>query len=132
MPRSLADIIRNADGLAQRAEAFEPDDASETTTPEMLVRRAAWKRDQAERDLANAIAVARDEHVPWRVIGKTLGTSPQAAQKRYSATIRKVAKATARAKAPTKRATASAAKRAPAPAAKRARGKPPEGRAARG
>jgi hypothetical protein len=83
MPRSLADIIRSAEALADHAEAFEPADDAETTAPEMLVRRAAWNRDQAERDLATAVAAAREVGVSWRVIGETIGTSPQSAQRRY-------------------------------------------------
>lgn len=88
MPRSLTDILRHADELAAHAEEFEPGADADTSTPEMLVRRAAWKRDQAERDLADAIALARSDDVTWSQIGRALSTSPQAAQRRYAQTVR--------------------------------------------
>ena len=83
MPRSLDDILSNADRLADLAEQYEPGPDDDTTTPEMLVRRAAWKRDQAERELAAAIVTSRCNDVSWRAIGEATGTSPQSAQRRY-------------------------------------------------
>jgi hypothetical protein len=85
MPRSLQDILAHADQLADAFEAWEPStDEEEPPTPEMILRRAAWKRAEAEREVAAAVARARREGLPWSAVGEALGTSAQAAQKRYS------------------------------------------------
>jgi sugar phosphate isomerase/epimerase len=44
------DYLSDAEELADRAEAFEPSDDNDTTTPEMLERRAAWKRANARAE----------------------------------------------------------------------------------
>lgn len=84
MPRSLDEILAQADELADRFEAYDPRPEDRATVePTTLVRLAAFKRAQAERDLADAVALARDAHTPWRVIGDLTGTSGEAARQRY-------------------------------------------------
>jgi hypothetical protein len=84
MPRSLQDIIDSADELADAFEAWDPTpDQERTPTPEMLLRRAAFKRAEAERQIAEAVAAARAADVSWRVIGESIGTTAQSAQRRY-------------------------------------------------
>jgi hypothetical protein len=87
MPRSFQDIIDHADELADAIEAYEPAPGDDVTTPEMLLRRAAWERAEAERALVEAIVEARGDGVPWTAVGDALGTSAQAAQKRYSVVV---------------------------------------------
>jgi hypothetical protein len=88
MPRSLQDILDHADELADAFEAWDPTpDQERPPTPEMLLRRAAWKRAEAERQLADAVVKAREVGVAWTAVGEALGTSAQAAQKRYKATV---------------------------------------------
>jgi hypothetical protein len=80
----LQEVLAHADELAERFEAYEPDDETPVMSgPEWHLRRAARARALAERELAAAVAEAREGGVAWRVIGETLGTSAQSAQKRY-------------------------------------------------
>ena len=81
MPRSLKEILENADELAAR---FEGDfEGVEVPIAEHRLRLAALARAQAERKLAEAVVEAREDGVSWSKIGKALGTSTQAAQTRY-------------------------------------------------
>jgi len=89
MPRSLQDILDSADELADAFEAWDPTpDQERTPTPEMLLRRAAYKRAEAERQIADAVVAARAADVPWRVIGESIGTTAQSAQRRYRTLVR--------------------------------------------
>lgn len=87
MPHSLRDILDRADEFADRAERYEPSPGDETTTPQMLLRRAAWKRAQAEADVADAVIEARRAELSWTTIGEAIGTSAQAAQHRYAEVV---------------------------------------------
>jgi hypothetical protein len=87
MPYSLRDILDRADEFADRAERYEPSPDDETTTPEMLLRRAAWRRAQAEADIADAVLEARQGGLSWATIGAAIGTSAQAAQHRYAEVV---------------------------------------------
>ena len=83
MPRSIQDIIDHADELALLFEGFEPDEASERSVGEYLLRRAALARAESERQVVDAVAAARHGGVSWARVGALLGTSAQAAQQRY-------------------------------------------------
>jgi hypothetical protein len=85
MPRSLDEIMADADALADRFEAYEPAPGDRgTVSPVTAVRLAALKRSQAERELADAISAARrEEGTSWQVIGRLVGTSGEAARQRY-------------------------------------------------
>jgi FAD/FMN-containing dehydrogenase len=50
----------------------------------MAVKLAAWRRDAAERELAEAVQAARDQRLSWRAVGEAIGTSGEAARQRYS------------------------------------------------
>ena len=87
MRPSLADLIANADRLA---DAFEnndpqPDDFDAPLPPLMAVKLAAFRRAAAEKELAEAIHAAREAHLSWRELGKAIGTSGEAARQRYAA-----------------------------------------------
>ncbi len=50
----------------------------------MAVRRAAYRRAMAERELAQAARDARKAGASWAKIGRKLGTSGEAARQRHN------------------------------------------------
>lgn len=88
MPRSLDEILGQAEAFADRFESYEPTEADRTTVPPaMAVRLAAMKRAEAERELVAAIAYAREARTSWKTIGELVGTSGEAARQRYGAHV---------------------------------------------
>jgi hypothetical protein len=83
MPRTIQEILDHADDLAKQFEDLEPGDVAETPVAEHLLRRAALARARTERQIVEAVEVARADGLPWARIGALLGTSAQAAQQRY-------------------------------------------------
>lgn len=84
MPRSIDELIAHADELAGEFEAYEPGEQDRGYEPPLMaLRRAAYRRSLAERDLAEAVSTARDDGASWSKIGKELGTSGEAARQRY-------------------------------------------------
>jgi len=90
MPRSIQEILDHADQLAQRFEDSEPADGDERPVGEYLLQRAAVARARSERQVLDAVAVARAAGIPWAKIGELLGTSAQAAQQRYGPVVERV------------------------------------------
>jgi hypothetical protein len=90
MPRTVAEILDQADELAARFEAHEPD-ATDVSDAAALraVRHAFQARAEAERTLADAVSVARAERHSWAAIGAMVGTSGEAARQRYGRPISK-------------------------------------------
>lgn len=86
MRRSIEELIARADELADEFENYEPkvEDFDAPLPPLMAVRLAAWRRDAAERDLATAVADARERDTSWRAIGEAIGTTGEAARQRYT------------------------------------------------
>ena len=86
-PRSIEDIKASADEFADAFENYEPQpgDQDATIPPVMAVKLAAWRRDSAERELADAVRAAREQRLSWREVGEAIGTSGEAARQRYSA-----------------------------------------------
>jgi hypothetical protein len=75
MPRSVDDIVKHGDELAQRFEQYEPRDEDEREPGAFIaLRGAVIDRARAEED-----------GYSWRVIGALLGTSGEAARQRYGA-----------------------------------------------
>jgi len=87
MPRSIQDILDQADELAQRFEDYDPDADDERPVEEYLLERAALARARSERQIVEAISAARSKGISWQRIGDLLGTSGQAAQQRYGAVV---------------------------------------------
>ena len=87
MPRSIQEILDHADQLAERCEAYEPASDDERPVEEYLLERAVLARARGEQQIAEAVTSARARGIPWKRIGKILGTSPQAAQQRYGAIV---------------------------------------------
>jgi len=82
MPRSIEEILEQADEFAAR---FEDHDPGPTIDAGALheVRLAFLERAGAERRLADAVSAARAEGHSWASIGAMLGTSGEAARQRY-------------------------------------------------
>ena len=87
MPRSIQEILDQADELAKRFEDYEPGEGDQVPVEEYLLRRAALARARSEREVVAAVSAARSSGVSWSKIGEILGTSAQAAQQRYGAVV---------------------------------------------
>lgn len=87
MPRSIQEILDQADELAKNFEDYEPGEDDEVPVEEYLLRRAALARARSEREVVNAVTVARSSGISWNKIGEILGTSAQAAQQRYGTVV---------------------------------------------
>ena len=87
MPRSIREILDQADELAHRFEQYEPTEADERPIEEVILQRAVLARAQGERRVVDAVVAARHAGVSWARIGDLLGTSAQAAQQRYGSLI---------------------------------------------
>ena len=82
MPRSLQEILEHADELERRFEAHEPTEVRDAA-PLRAIRDAVTERAATERRIAETVAAARKAGVSWSAIGGMLGTSGEAARKRY-------------------------------------------------
>jgi hypothetical protein len=88
MPRSIEEILEQADELAARFETHEPDQVVDASALRM-VRSAFLERAEAERRLADAVSVARADGHSWAAIGAMVGTSGEAARQRYGRPVTK-------------------------------------------
>lgn len=82
VPRSLQEILEHADALERRFADHDPADVRDAA-PLHTLRDAVSERAATERRIAEAIAAAREAGVSWSAIGGMLGTSGEAARKRY-------------------------------------------------
>jgi hypothetical protein len=85
MPRSTEQILAHADELARRFAEHEP--AYDRIMDARALRdiaAAVERRAVAERNIADAVTVARAEGHTWEAIGAILGTSGEAVRQRYS------------------------------------------------
>lgn len=77
-------ILDQADELAARFEDHDPDPAAIKDAAALhAVRRAAQAHADAERRLAEEVAIARSEGHSWAAIGAMIGTSGDVARSRY-------------------------------------------------
>ena len=84
MPRTVKEILDQADELADRFEAHDPRRADAKDAASLrAVREACLARAEAERRLADAVSVARAEGQSWAAIGAMVCTSGEAARQRY-------------------------------------------------
>lgn len=86
MPRTLQDILDHADQLAATAEDAQPDGDGHTAAVAAL-RRAVVSSARADQAVADAVAAARRDGMSWTAVGIVLGTSGEAARKRYGSTV---------------------------------------------
>jgi len=73
--RSIADITAHADEFADAFENYDPKtgDQDAPLPPIMAVKLAAWRRDTAERELAEAVHAAREQQLSWREVDEAIG-----------------------------------------------------------
>lgn len=83
MARTLDQIIGNADAYARIFEDAEPEDLRPVSAVDKL-RLAAMRRGLIEKEIVGIIHDAREESASWEQIGEAVGTSGEAARKRYS------------------------------------------------
>lgn len=84
MPRTIDEIINQAEELAARFEDHEPDaDDIKDATALRELRRAFLARAEADQRVTEAVEMARDEGHSWASIGMMIGTSGEAARQKY-------------------------------------------------
>lgn len=89
MPRSIEEILAQADELAARFEDHEPEpDQIADAAALRQVREAFRDRAAADRRVVAAVAAARASGHSWAAIGAMLGTSGEAARQRYGQAAR--------------------------------------------
>lgn len=88
MPRTLQDIIEHADELAVRAEEMEPDGDGHRAAVSAL-RAVVVASARADERVAAEVAEARADGMSWLAIGIVLGTSGEAARKRFGQAVRR-------------------------------------------
>jgi hypothetical protein len=87
MPRTVEEILAQADDLSRRFEEGNLGVGRSASGASLrAVRKAFEAKASAERDLADAVTVARAEGHSWAAIGAMLGTSGEAARQRYGKT----------------------------------------------
>jgi hypothetical protein len=80
----MQDALDHADELAaRRFEEFEPADSGVDATALRLLREAVLARAAADREIIEAVRLARRDRHSWTAIGAMLGTSGEAARQRY-------------------------------------------------
>ncbi len=82
MPRSLKEILDQADELAARFEDHNPTDVKDAAALRAL-RTAFQERAEGDARLAAAVSAARADGHSWAAIGAMIGTSGEAARQRY-------------------------------------------------
>lgn len=88
MPRTVDEILAQADELAARFENYEPNPAHELDAGAVaLLRAAVAERSEAERHLLDAVRQARQVGLSWASIGSFVGTSGEAARQRYASKV---------------------------------------------
>ncbi len=88
MPRTIAEILTQADELAAHFETHDPDPSDVSDASALrAVRHAFQTRANSERFLSDAVSVARAEGHSWAAIGAMVGTSGEAARQRYGRTV---------------------------------------------
>lgn len=84
MPRSIDDILAHAEELADWFEQWEPRPEDERDpAPFRALMSAVLRRSESEREVADAVKLARERGYSWSQIGSILGTSGEAARQRY-------------------------------------------------
>lgn len=90
MPRTVEEIVKQAEELAARFEAHQPDpDNIRDAKALRQVRKEFLARAKTERRLTEAVAIARNLGHSWASIGAMVGTSGEAARQKYGQTASK-------------------------------------------
>ena len=84
MPKSVEDILANAENLSKRIRDFEPSKKDEKDVKVFkALQDAAMQRSLVEKNLVKQIKQARVNGYSWSLIGSFLGTTGEAARQRY-------------------------------------------------
>jgi hypothetical protein len=86
MPRTIQEILDDADELASRFERHQPGEVRDASDLAVL-REAFLDRAATERVLSVAVAKARLSGHSWASIGAMVGTSGEAARQRYGQSV---------------------------------------------
>jgi hypothetical protein len=100
MPRTVDEILAQADELAKRFEDVEPAGGTDGVALR-AVREAFEDLALAQKRLSERVAVAKAGGHSWATIGAMLGTSGEAARQRYGPGRAKKSAATASARGKT-------------------------------
>ena len=85
MPKSIKDILSNADYLSERLKQYEPDPKDERDVKIFKsLQQAVIEKSLVEENLLKIIKKARKNGYSWSLIGSFLGTSGEAARQKYS------------------------------------------------
>jgi hypothetical protein len=80
----VQDILDHSAELASRFEDYEPAAGdSRDPAPYVALREAVVSRSDAERSIKEAVEAAREQGYSWAFGGRIIGTSGEAARKRY-------------------------------------------------
>ncbi len=79
------EILKDAEELAGRFEAFDPAEAQEVPAAEYLLARAARGRDCRDEHAVQVLRGAREQGTSWERIGAILGITSQQAQRLQAA-----------------------------------------------
>jgi len=90
MPRTIDEIMNQAEELALRFEDHEPDaDGIRDASALRELRHAFLARAGAEQRVTDAVRTARADGHSWASIGAMVGTSGEAARQRYGQSLPK-------------------------------------------
>ncbi len=87
MKKSIAEIIINADKLAEACENFDIDNARPLSHEESLIMHAEVEQVISDEEILDAFTQARALGATWEQIGKSFGLTAELAQSKYSALI---------------------------------------------
>lgn len=78
MPRSVEEILQQAEELAERFDSYDPASGDELDAGAVaLLRSAVQGRSHAEKHLIEAICAARASGMSWTAIAALVGTDRQ-------------------------------------------------------
>jgi hypothetical protein len=77
-----------ADELASKFKDYDPADDDRGEPALLALQRLACRRLLLDRELTEAVRTARDAGATWAQVGHRLGTSGEAARRRYSSRMR--------------------------------------------
>ena len=89
MPRTIDEILANADEFPDTFEKHDPDPTEiRNAAPLRELRKAFEDAAHAQKRLHDAVTIARGQGFSWHVIGLMVGTSGEAARQRYGRAFR--------------------------------------------
>ena len=87
MKKSIAEIIINADKLAEACENFDIDNTRPLSNEESLIMHAEVEQGISDEEILDAFTHARALGATWEQIGRSFGLTAELAQNKYTALI---------------------------------------------